>query len=285
MDRYVVIGNPVEHSRSPAIHQLFAAQTGQDLDYQRQLAPLGGFVQTVHALAAAGVRGCNVTVPFKFEACELVAAQPGGRVSERATLAGAANTLGLDASGWWADNTDGVGLLRDIEHNAGVSLRGRRVLLMGAGGAAAGVLGPLLSGAPAELVVTNRSIERAEALVHSHAHLAREHGVLLASRRLQDPGAAYDVVINGTASSLSGQDVPVPASVLSAGGWAWDMMYGAGALGFLAWARTHGAHGRDGLGMLVEQAAQSFLLWRGLRPDTAPVLARLRAEVDASLPH
>lgn len=279
MDRYVVIGHPVEHSVSPRIHALFAQQTGQSLDYGRCLSPLDGFVETVQALAVDGVRGCNVTVPFKFEAFELVRANRPEGVSVRAGLAGAANTLGLDASGWWADNTDGIGLRRDIEDNAEVSLRGRRLLLVGAGGAAAGVLGPLLEAGLAEVVIVNRTAEKALALVDSHAAWAQSHGVRLSARPLTEAGAGYDVVINGTASSLAGAAVPVPAEVLSPQGWAWDLMYGAGAAGFLDWARAHGAQARDGLGMLVEQAAEAFWLWRGVRPDTSPVLEALRTEL------
>lgn len=284
MDRYVVIGHPVEHSVSPFIHGLFAQQTGQALDYGRCLSPLDGFGATALDLAAQGVKGCNVTVPFKFEAFELVRARRPQGVSARAVLAGAANTLGFDATGWWADNTDGIGLRRDIEINAGVSLRGRRVLLVGAGGAAAGVLGPLLEAGPAELVVVNRTLDKARSLVDTHAAWAATCGAGLAVRPLSDPGVGYDVVINGTASSLSGAGVPVPAEVLTDGGWAWDMMYGAGAEGFLQWARAHGAQGHDGLGMLVEQAAEAFRLWRGATPDTAPVLRAMRERLAAKAP-
>lgn len=279
MDRYVVIGHPVEHSRSPAIHARFAALTGQTLVYERLLAPLDGFTATVQDFAAAGGRGCNITVPFKFEAWQLAA-----RRTPRAELAQAANTLRFDAEadgGWWCDNTDGAGLVRDITVNAGVALAGRRVLLIGAGGAAAGVLGPLIEARPAGIVIANRTARKAEALALHHAALAREHGVALQIAPLEAPGEAFDVVINGTASSLSGAGVPVPAEVLRPGALALDMMYGAGARGFLAWAAEHGATGRDGLGMLVEQAAEAFLAWRGVRPDTAPVLAELRALVDA----
>lgn len=280
MDRYAVIGHPVAHSRSPAIHARFAAQTGQTLDYGRVLAPLDGFADTVRACAEGGARGCNVTVPFKFEAWRMAA-----RRSPRAELAEAANTLRFDADGWWCDNTDGVGLVRDITVNAGVALAGRRVLLAGAGGAAAGVLGPLIEARPARLVVANRTAGKAEALVRRHAALAEACGVELSAVALDDAGedGAFDVVVNGTASSLAGAQVPLPARVLRPGALALDMMYGAGAQGFLAWAAAHGATGRDGLGMLVEQAAESFHAWRGVRPDTAPVLAALRAEVDAAL--
>ena len=279
-DRYAVAGNPVAHSRSPAIHARFAEQTGQAVHYERLLCPLDAFVPTVQAFAAEGARGCNVTVPFKFEAFQLAA-----RRTPRAELAQAANTLRFDADtdgGWLADNTDGVGLVRDITVNAGVPLAGARVLLLGAGGASAGVLGPLIEARPAEIVLANRTRDKAEAIVSRHAGWAAQHDVRLSARGLQDAGTGFDVFINGTAASLSGGGVPVGPEVLRPGALALDMMYGPAAAPFLAWARGHGAVPRDGLGMLVEQAAESFTLWRGVRPDTAPVLAALRAEVDAA---
>lgn len=280
MDRYAVIGNPVQHSRSPAIHALFAAQCGQSLDYGRIESPLDGFRATVEAFAAQGGRGCNVTVPFKFEAFELAP-----QTTERARLAQACNTLRFDAAGWWGDNTDGAGLVRDIEHNAGWQLAGQRVLLVGAGGASAGVLGPLLAARPAALWIVNRTAAKAQTLADRHAAWASHHGVSLQAGGLDDAPAGCDVVINGSASSLAGAPAPVPERTLREGGLALDMMYGAAAQPFLQWARSHGAQGRDGLGMLVEQAAESFAAWRGIRPDTAPVLARLRGEVDALRPH
>ena len=279
-DRYAVLGHPVAHSRSPAIHARFAAQTGQAVDYGRLECPLDGFAAGVRAFAAGGARGCNVTVPFKFEALQLA-----GRASERARRAGAANVLGFDGPGpaqWWADNSDGIGLVRDIRRHAGVALEGARVLLVGAGGAAAGVLGPLLEAGVAGVVLANRTAARAEALVQSHAELARSHGATLAAAALQAPGEAFDVVLNASSSSLAGAAVPVPAAVLRPGTLAVDLMYGAAAAPFMAWARAHGAVPRDGLGMLVEQAAEAFCLWRGVMPDTAPVLSALRAEVDAA---
>ena len=269
MDRYVVAGNPVEHSQSPFIHTEFARQTGQLMEYGRVLWPLGGFDASLRALVASGAKGCNITVPFKFEAF-----RAGQRPTARATLAQAANVLRFDAQGWLADNTDGAGLVGDIERNAGVALAGRRVLLIGAGGAAAGVLGPLLAAGAREVVVANRTLAKAQALVDRHAALAGE-GVLHA-RQLGDAGVAFDVVVNATASSLQGAAVPVPHTVLAPGTLALDMMYGAAAQPFLDWAAVHGATGRDGLGMLVEQAAEAFELWRGVRPETAPVLAALR---------
>ncbi len=278
-DRYAVAGNPVEHSRSPLIHALFAEQTGQAVDYGRLLCPLDDFKAHLRSFAAQGAKGCNVTVPFKFEAFELAT-----RRTPRAELAQAANTLRFDAEadgGWLADNTDGVGLVRDITVNAGVPLAGRRVLLLGAGGASAGVLGPLIEARPAEIVMANRTVEKAQAIVARHAAWAAQHGVKLSARGLQEPGEAFDVFINGTAASLAGSGVPVGPQVLKPGALALDMMYGPAAQAFLDWARSHGATPRDGLGMLVEQAAESFALWRGVRPDSAPVLAELRQLIEA----
>jgi len=273
MDRYCLMGHPVGHSKSPWIHARFAALTGHDLDYQARLVPLDGFAQEVWHFAAQGGRGCNVTLPFKFEAATIAAPV----LTPRAALAAAVNTLRF-AQGRveLADNTDGVGLVTDIEHNAGVPMAGRRVLLVGAGGAAAGVLGPLLEARPAELQVVNRSPDKALELLRSHGALARSVGVRLTAGGLPEAGAGFDLVINATASSLGGAQVPVPPSVLGAGALAYDMMYGPAAGAFLQWAQSHGARPRDGLGMLVEQAAESFHLWRGLRPPAARVLQELR---------
>jgi shikimate dehydrogenase len=269
--RYAVIGHPVAHSQSPFIHAAFAAQTGEAVDYGRIDCGADGFDAAVRDFAAQGAGGCNITVPFKFSAASLAA-----RTTERARLAGAANILSFSPAGWVADNTDGFGLLRDIEVHAGWSLAGQRVLLVGAGGAAAGVLGPLLAARPAQVVLVNRSAPRVQTLVHRHRDLAQTHGVTLSVQPLQAPGAAFDLVINATASSLQSAPVPVPATVLRPGTLAVDLMYGPGAASFLAWAAQHGARGRDGLGMLVEQAAEAFFIWRGVRPETAPVLAALR---------
>jgi shikimate dehydrogenase len=269
--RYAVIGHPVAHSQSPFIHAAFAAQTGEAMVYDRIDCGPDGFEAAVRQFAAEGAGGCNITVPFKFSAADLA-----DRTSERALLAGASNVLSFTPDGWRADNTDGVGLLRDIERHAQWPMAGRRVLLVGAGGAAAGVLGPLLAAAPRQLVVTNRRPDRAQRLVERHAGAARAAGVVLAAEPIDRPGEAFDLVINATASSLQGGDVPVPASVLRPDALAVDLMYGAAAQGFLDWAHRHGARGRDGLGMLVEQAAEAFLIWRGIRPDGAPVLQALR---------
>ena len=275
VDRYAVLGNPVAHSRSPLIHAAFARQTGQLISYERVLCPLDGFADSVRAFQAASGRGCNVTVPFKFEARGLAV-----RCSDRAALAGAANVLRFDADGCFADNSDGIGLVRDIEHGAGMPLAGKRVLLVGAGGAAAGVLGPLLQAQPAAVVVANRTADKALALVDRHADLARKHGAALHATGLDALGTGFDIVLNASASSLQGAASPVPASVLAPGALAVDLMYGPAAEPFLAWARAAGAQARDGLGMLVEQAAEAFWLWRGVRPETAPVLQALREQAN-----
>lgn len=269
------MGHPVEHSRSPWIHARFAELTGQNLHYTRELVALDGFTAAVQAFAAAGGRGCNVTVPFKLEAAQLA-----DSCSERVQLAGAANTLVLAGGRIHADNTDGLGLVADIRDNAGQAIAGRDLLLIGAGGAAAGALGPLLTQKPRRIVIANRTVEKAQALVERHAALAARHGVALQAQGL-DCAQDFDLVINASASSLGGAHVPVPASVLRPGCLAYDMMYGPAAQGFLDWAAQHGALGRDGLGMLVEQAAEAFALWRGVRPAGAPVLAELRALLEA----
>ncbi len=274
--RLAVIGNPVAHSRSPQIHARFAAAAGHAVDYTRVEAPLDGFAATVRAFADAGARGCNVTVPFKGDAFAACA-----RLSERARRAQAVNTIKFEADGWLGDNTDGAGLVRDIELNAGVTLRGKRVLVLGAGGAAAGALDPLLAARPAALVVANRTPAKAQALIERFAASAARLDVPLSSAALEAPGAGFDVLINATAASLQASVPPLPAGTLAPGALALDMMYGAAALPFLRWARAQGAVARDGLGMLVEQAAEAYFVWMGVRPSTFQVLTELRREVDA----
>ena len=271
---YCVMGNPVAHSRSPAIHARFAELTGEHLVYERCLLPIDGFAQGVRDFIARGGRGCNVTVPFKIEAAALATHR-----SERVRLAGAANTLVFTPDGIHADNTDGLGLVADITRNAGLPLAGRDVLLVGAGGAAAGVLGPLLQAGVRHITVANRTLARAQALVQAHAGLASLQKAELLALTPQALEANFDLIINATASSLAGDAVPVPAHVLRTGSMAYDMMYGPAAQGFLDWARQHGAVPRDGLGMLVEQAAEAFALWRGVRPPSAQVLKELQATV------
>ena len=278
MDLYCVMGNPVEHSRSPWIHARFAALTGETLDYGRRRIELGGFAEGLAAFradSAGTARGCNVTVPFKFDARD--AAQ---HLSERAALAEAVNTLSFRDDGVHGDNTDGVGLVNDIQRNAGVPIAGRDVLLIGAGGGASGVLGPLLAAGARRVVVANRTLARAITLVQRHAALALEHHASIEAQELHTVAGDFDIVVNASASSLSGGAVPVAASVLKPGTLALDMMYGPAAADFLDWARAHRAAPRDGLGMLVEQAAEAFAIWRSVRPPSAQVLAELRALVD-----
>lgn len=271
MDRYAVVGNPIAHSKSPQIHRAFAQQTGEALSYEALLAPLDGFADTVRTFRSAGGRGLNVTVPFKLEAHALA-----DTLSERAEAAGAVNTLAFSESGMFGDNTDGAGLVRDLIHNLGCPLAGTRILLLGAGGAARGAMLPLLAEAPSQLTIANRTLSRAEQLVTRFASHAA--GVTLtASSFATLAGLSFDIVINATAASLADQCPPLPAGVYGPDALAYDMMYGRGDTPFLAAARADGAaRVADGLGMLVEQAAESFFLWRGVRPDTARVLSDLR---------
>ena len=274
MDLYCVMGNPVAHSKSPWIHARFAELTGQTLHYDKRLVPLDGFAAGVQDFIRDGGRGCNITVPFKFEAAALAT-----RSSERALLAQACNVLSFQSGTILGDNTDGAGLVNDIQRNAGLDLRGRQVLLIGAGGAAAGVLGPLIEADPASITVANRTLGKATALVARHAALAARHHTELLAHDLEGLARQFDVLINATASSLSGAGVPVAASTVKPGALAYDMMYGPAARGFMDWAREHGASPRDGLGMLVEQAAEAFLIWRGVRPPSQQVLAELHASL------
>jgi shikimate dehydrogenase len=276
--RLAVVGNPVAHSRSPQIHARFAAATGLAVDYTRVEAPLDQFVATVRAFAGSGARGCNVTVPFKGEAFAACA-----RLSDRARRAEAVNTIVFEADGWFGDNTDGAGLVRDIELNAGVALQGKRVLVLGAGGAAAGALDPLLAARPAALVVANRTRAKAQAMIERFAASAARLDVPLSATSLEAPGSGFDVLINATAASLQGAVPPLPAGTLKPGALALDMMYGVATLPFLRWARAQGAIARDGLGMLVEQASEAYFLWMGVRPSTFQVLTELRREVDVAV--
>jgi shikimate dehydrogenase len=272
MDRYAVIGNPVEHSQSPRIHALFAQQTGQRLSYDRLLAPVSDFAGTVRRFQAEGGRGANVTLPFKLEALALC-----DQVSDRAQRAGAVNTLTLTADGRiLGDNTDGAGLLRDLGANLGLRLAGMQVLLLGAGGAVRGVLQPLLDAAPAALSIANRTAARASALAEDFTGDTPIEGGGYTTLE----GRSFDLIINGTSSGLSGDLPPLPDEVLRPGGICYDMLYGDAPTPFLRWAAEHGAGVRaDGFGMLVEQAAESFFVWWGMRPDTRPVLRKLRAEL------
>ncbi|HJV75550.1 MAG TPA: shikimate dehydrogenase [Noviherbaspirillum sp.] len=270
-DRYAVIGNPIAHSKSPDIHARFAAQTGQNLLYERLLAPLDRFAETVSELIRQGGKGANVTVPFKLEAFALATS-----LTERANAAGAVNILTFDAGAIIGDNTDGIGLVTDIVRNAGVAIKGKKVLLLGAGGAARGVLLPILDQHPAKLVIANRTIAKASELVSQFT----QYGPVAASAfdALQEP---FDIIINATSASLANDVPPIAPVVFGKGVLAYDMMYGKASTVFMHFAERHGACVRDGLGMLVEQAAESFYIWRGVRPDTAPVFAELRAGLQA----
>ncbi len=269
-DQYVVIGNPIAHSKSPQIHARFAQQTGQDIGYERLLAPVDGFDAAVRAFVAGGGRGANVTVPFKLDAFALADER-----SERAQAAGAVNTLKFDGGRIYGDNTDGVGLVRDIVANAGVAVAGARVLLLGAGGAARGVILPLLEQRPDQIVIANRTVSRADALVDQ---FSAGEGRLSAAAFGAVAGG-FDIVVNATSASLSSELPPVPASAFTTATFAYDMMYGPAPTVFMQMAAAQGARVRDGLGMLVEQAAESFFLWRGVRPDTAPVYQWLREQL------
>jgi shikimate dehydrogenase len=270
-DLYCVFGNPVAHSKSPAIHAAFAAATGQDLIYEARLAAVDGFEKAVAEFVAAGGKGANVTLPFKEEAFRLAT-----RLSERADRAGAVNTLLFNDSEVVGDNTDGAGLVCDIKHNLNCALAGKRILLLGAGGASRGVIAPLLAESPASLFIANRSADKAAALAESFADIAPVN----AGNFGDAEGKSFDVVINATSASLSGESLPLPPGIFAAGSLAYDMMYGKGETPFLAMARSQGAaRCADGLGMLVEQAAEAFLVWRGMRPASAPVLADLRAKL------
>lgn len=269
MDRYAVVGNPIAHSRSPQIHEAFARSTGQALTYERLLAPLDGFAETVGRFAAEGGKGLNVTVPFKLEALALAHA-----ASDRAKAAGAANTLKRDGDGWYADNTDGAGIVRDLTANLDVALAGRDVLVLGAGGAARGILLPLFDEKARSVVVCNRTAERADALAATFA----PRGPIEAVRPGALGGRTFDVVINATSAGLKGDvELPWPAGLFRQGAFAYDMVYGDGGTTFLRWARAQRvSRSADGIGMLVEQAAESFQLWRGVRPPTRDVFALLR---------
>jgi shikimate dehydrogenase len=273
-DLYCVFGNPISHSKSPLIHTAFAAQCGQDLSYEARRAPIDGFAASVRAFVAAGGRGANVTVPFKEEAFRLAT-----RLSVRAELAAAVNSLRFDGAEILGDNTDGAGLLRDLSVNLSCAIAGQRVLLLGAGGAARGVVAPLLEERPAVLVIANRHIVRAQELAQRFAATATAalpHGCGYPELA----GQSFDLVINATSASLAGALPPLPVapSIFAPASLAYDMMYGKGDTPFLAFARAQGAARlADGLGMLVEQAAEAFHFWRGVRPDSAPVIAALRA--------
>ena len=278
-DKYAVIGNPIAHSKSPLIHTLFAQQTGQDISYEKIEAPLDGFAATVERLREEGYKGCNVTVPFKLETSEVITdistealdAFHAGHNSD------AVNTLIFRDGKIIGHNTDGIGLVNDIENNLRIPLNGKRILLIGAGGAAYGVLHPLLEASKAPLVIYNRTLEKAISLKKSIERHENFRSFFVNAVEFGTLGdAQFDVVINATSAGLTGSDIPLPSTIFAPGALAYDMMYGR-ETPFMKFAREQGAAiVSDGLGMLVEQAAEAFFIWRGVRPDTAPVLAKLR---------
>jgi shikimate dehydrogenase len=268
-DRYAVMGNPIAHSKSPRIHTLFAAQFGHDIDYRAILVDRGRFARAVADFLATGGKGLNVTVPFKEEAWALAA-----RRSPRAERAGAVNTLVLDPAGaHYGDNTDGVGLVRDLKDNLGCALADRTVLLLGAGGGARGVIEPLLCEQPSQLVIANRTPGKALELARVYYDLGEVEGCGLTDLA----GRSFDLIINATAAGLRDEVPALPRRVVQAHSWCYDMMYADDPTAFMRWAREAGAaRAIDGLGMLVEQAAEAFYLWRRMRPATAPVITALR---------
>ncbi len=268
-DQYAVMGNPIAHSQSPRIHAVFAAQTGQHLDYRALLVEPGDFAAAAKAFRASGGKGLNITAPFKQDAWVFADV-----LSARAERAGAVNTLIFGPAGVRGDNTDGPGLVRDLKMNHGFSLAGKRLLLLGAGGAARGVLQPLLLEKPAQLVIANRTANKALELILRFSDLGLVSGCGFAELA----GRSFDLIINATAAGLSDAIPPLPEGVLAADGWCYDLMYGREPTAFVRWGREQGAaQALDGLGMLVEQAAESFYLWRGVWPETQPVIEALRS--------
>ena len=274
-DRYGVMGNPIGHSKSPLIHTLFAEQTAQSLSYEAILVEIGAFAEAVQSFRDEGGKGLNVTVPFKLDAWELTDER-----SERAELAGAVNTLVLREDGsLYGDNTDGIGMVSDIRDNLGVVLKEKKVLILGAGGAVRGVLGPVMDEGPASLTIANRTPARAEEL----AELFAQYGTVSGCGFDALEGQQFDIVINGTSASLQGEVPPLPNNLLADNALCYDMMYGAEPTAFMVWAQQHGCrHISDGLGMLVGQAAESFYIWRGVKPQTAPVIEAVREGLNAA---
>ena len=275
-DFYAVIGNPIEHSKSPVIHHAFAQLTHQDIQYERVLAPLDDFAHTVHGLIAQGFKGANVTVPFKLEAFAMA-----NRLTERAQDAGAVNTLIFDAQGIIGDNTDGIGLVRDITKNIGVSFSGKRVLLIGAGGASEGVLNPILAAQPELLIITNRTLDKALNMVKRVEARGELLYVSVSAYAFDDlHGQQFDIVINATSAGLSDSQLPLPSGIFASNALAYDMMYGR-ITPFMTFAKQQGAIVLDGLGMLIEQAAEAFFVWRGVHPPTAPVIEMFKQQAKA----
>ncbi|MBL7003841.1 MAG: shikimate dehydrogenase [Gammaproteobacteria bacterium] len=270
MEQYAVVGNPIEHSLSPDIHSLFAKQTQQNIRYKAHLAKVSQFNQHLFLLRRQGYKGLNITVPFKIDAFEIC-----DELSPRALDAKAVNTLFLrDDDTIAGDNTDGVGLVRDLMKNHRVLLKARKILVLGAGGAVRGVLGPLLVQSPRLLMVANRTLAKARTLVDDFESI----GTIKACGYNQLGNEKFDLIINGTSAGLSGEIPPIPASILDINTVCYDMVYNREEdTAFVKWAKEHGAsQAYDGLGMLVEQAAEAFYLWRGVMPDSSSVIEHLR---------
>jgi len=268
-DRYAVIGHPIDHSRSPVIHQLFARQTGENIAYEAIDAPPKGFETAVLGFKAAGGKGLNVTVPHKRAARDLC-----DELSEAAARAGAVNTISFKPDGRLrGDNTDGIGFMRDLTVNLDQPIEDRRVLVLGAGGAARGILPPLLDAAPAELVLANRTVERADAMI---TQLGSPDVLRASTFDGLDDEKAFDVIVNATSAGLHGEQPPFPASCIGPDSFCYDLAYSLKDTPFVVWAREqHAMEAAQGWGMLVEQAAQAFEIWRGVRPETAPILEHL----------
>ena len=283
-DKYAVIGNPIAHSKSPQIHRMFAEQTGQVISYEAILAPLDGFIETVEQLRKEGYKGCSVTVPFKFEAFSLVCTPQDtlslqGICSQAATNAHAANTLTFHKNFVNGDNTDGIGLVRDIQQNFHIPLKGKSILLMGAGGAAFGVLQSILHEHPKKLTIANRTLEKADKLHQLYAHLSQSE---LSTCTYPDLSGSFDIIINATSVGLSDIEIPLPSTIFAPDALAYDMMYGR-ETPFMKFSREHHAQVADGLGMLIEQAAEAFFIWRSVRPDTSQVIAALQSSEKVNL--
>jgi len=278
LQRYAVIGNPITHSKSPRIHGLFAEQTGEPVSYEALLAPVNDFAGSVNTFRSHGGCGMNVTVPFKQDAWTYA-----NQHSERAQTAGAVNTLIFQSDEQClGDNTDGIGLVNDLINNHHLILDSMRILLLGAGGAVRGVLQPLLEAGPSQLLIANRTTQRALDLASSFSEIGPVSGCGLDQLSNHVTTNGFDLVINGTSASLQGKLPPLPDKLMAANATVYDMMYSAEPTAFVVWGNDHGAaQSLDGLGMLVEQAAESFYLWRGVRPDTRPVIATLRKELHA----
>lgn len=273
-DQYRVFGNPIAQSRSPQIHHQFAEQTGEALNYEKQLVEIDGFATAARQFFADGGKGLNITVPFKLDAFEFAT-----QLTERARNAGAVNTLkALEDGSILGDNTDGQGMVSDIVEHLGWSLEGKNILLLGAGGAVRGVLQPLLEKSPARVVIANRTIAKALTLVREF----KRYGKVQACGFADLTDQQFDVVINGTSASLSGDLPSLPDTLLAENACCYDMMYGAESTVFMQWAQQHGAsHIADGLGMLVGQAAEAFSLWRGVKPEVNSVISSLREQLQS----